>query len=165
MHHYTVRNNGDLRSKDPVGITLKNNWWHIQNRVSWIHATTISRSWISCWNPCQWHDFQRETQFHGVVVAWIEFSLLENTYWVGATTSFVCVTLCSPWAPAQISTRCVCTTTIALAWKPALIDIWRIRSRNNIQYIRKTIELDITGSTDIILYKNKQTEMNLGIRL
>ena len=23
----------------------------------------------------EWHDFQRETQFHGVVVAWIEFSL------------------------------------------------------------------------------------------
>ena len=22
----------------------------------------------------EWHDFQRETQFHGVVVAWIEFS-------------------------------------------------------------------------------------------
>ena len=25
----------------------------------------------------EWHDFQRENQFHGVVVAWIEFSLLE----------------------------------------------------------------------------------------
>ena len=24
----------------------------------------------------EWHDFQRETQFHGVVVAWIEFSLI-----------------------------------------------------------------------------------------
>ena len=23
----------------------------------------------------EWHDFQRETQFHRVVVAWIEFSL------------------------------------------------------------------------------------------
>ena len=23
----------------------------------------------------EWHDFEHETQFHGVVVAWIEFSL------------------------------------------------------------------------------------------
>ena len=23
-------------------------------RVSWIHATTTSWSWISCWNPCHW---------------------------------------------------------------------------------------------------------------
>ena len=23
-------------------------------RVSWIHATTISLNWISCWNPCHW---------------------------------------------------------------------------------------------------------------
>ena len=27
----------------------------------------------------EWHDFQHETQFHGVVVAWIEFSQNSNT--------------------------------------------------------------------------------------
>ena len=26
----------------------------------------------------EWHDFERDTQFHGVVVAWIEFS--QNIY-------------------------------------------------------------------------------------
>ena len=27
----------------------------------------------------EWHDFQRDTQFHGVVVAWIEFSLYKES--------------------------------------------------------------------------------------
>ena len=35
-------------------LILVEGWIVVVRRVSWIHATTTSWNWISCWNPCHW---------------------------------------------------------------------------------------------------------------
>lgn len=71
----TVRNNGDLRSKDVVGISLETNWWHIQNNnpssvSEWVNPTPCSLTCVHIINlisPYLW-SVKRDHQLIHVLV-------------------------------------------------------------------------------------------------